>query len=444
MLEQDGQFDVTKRSEPLTYGNTFNSAIVGVITTTVKGSLLKKSYDPGSVGLNANIGNQGTVPSDTSDNAQKRAQMVISQQYPSNMSANNPTSASASSEQYVLQAIKSVDPSNVVGVVRKALDAMILLRTMSSVSSTGGIAQMVSGGLTGALQSLSGTIGMSSVLNQLNAISPTLSAPSQYLLNEAIGGMLSGTGTGALSSASVSAASALSSAISAAVSSNSVAAIANTAATIGGPLLGLQVSSLAQTIASLPVGQSTTQTLNTGSATVQTVISILDSTVADQLATIPALTGSENVEIANNLVSSILFEIRQLGLAQLSAIILSAQASATDQGLQKILGTTLSGILGSVGTLIPNIAPAISTVLPEHVPRTVLNQSTMQTMLQNATKVMSLGRMAFNIANMFGSTMSEQAQSVAGSLASAVSSMPVGASLTSIISGVSIQSTRTK
>jgi hypothetical protein len=386
--------------------------------------------------LNSGFGNKGTVPTDNKSSAVSKYKNATAQLAPQNLIPTNPTMAAAINQE-VLAAIKNIDPQNIVGIVKKSLDAMLALKTINSVSSSGGLNSMISGALGGALQQLSSNVGLENALNQLNTILPTISSSlsSSMIsnLNTALNSMISSTSVGILSANSVNAAQSLANIINSASNVNS---LVNTAANIGGSLLGLSVDSLASQIVNLATNQSLLQTLNINGQNISMTISPSTANIQGTLSNIPSLTGLEGVNIASSLITPTALSLITSGPSQLLNILNTLSSSIVDSGLSTVLGAPLSGLLSRVNILLPDIAANITNTLAVHVPKTTLNPQIMNNVMQQATKVLALGQMAHDISSIFTNTPAEHAQDIANSLATQVSTMTAGTNLSISIPGV--------
>ena len=377
-------------------------------------------------------------PKDPTKNPHNETKATKKRKNPKPQDPTNPTVAAAEAGKSILEAIKSIDPNNIADAVKKSLDSMIMLKMMSSLTSPAGIANMASGALGQALQQIAGQVGLGGVLNQLNSIMPQLSglinSSTQSILSNAMNSMLSSTPIGALSSASVSAANSLANTISTAVASQSPETMAATAGQIGGSQLNMDPASLASKIMTMAAGDKYTYIEVVNGSTITHTVEILNTDFQKTLNTIPSLSGTEHVDIASNAVATAVPQLQSLlntGLAaaNFASFLNNFTSNIANAGMKAILGTDINGILSNVSTLLPNIAGNITGTLSSHLPKTALDLGKMKAGMQQMSKVLALGRMAFNIAKMFGSNPAELIGKLADSLASAVSGLPLGGQL---------------
>ena len=432
-LESASPIDRTKGSY-----NTFCKAgdNVGVLeaSKTQVQDLLSKAKGDNNFSANPKI-NKEKDPTDTKASAPKKAKDTKTQKNPSQQKPENPTAAAADAGKTILDAIKSVDPGNIGDIVKKSLDAMIMLKMISSVTSPAGIANMVSGALGSALQNIAGQVGLGPILGQLNSIMPQLStmlSPAMTnSLNHAMTSMISGEGVGALSLSSVASAASLASSVAA---GGSPTAVASLAGTIGGAALGVDPNTLASKILTMSQGQTYTYVEVINGINVQHKVEILNTNFQTTLNTIPSLSGDEHVNIASSVASSATSQLQSMMQTGMSAagfasFLNGVSSDIANQGMKAILGTDLNGILGNVSKILPNIAGNITGALSSHVPKTALDPSKIQNTMKQASKVLALGRTAFNIAKMFSANPAEMIGNLAGALGPAVAALAQGASL---------------
>lgn len=443
--------DIEPNSIDNTYGSSPQAPITGNlhspvlqnVTATLPNNLLYKTDS--NYGQNTSIPNN-QQPKDTSNNAQSLAKTVKTNNNPSFAAPTNPTAASQPAGE-ILTVVKAADPSNLGGVVVKALDAMIMLKMMSSLTSPSGTSNMLTGALGSALQQYAGQVGLVAALSSINAampiIAPQLSLNNSIVLNNAINSMITGVAVGALATTAVATATALSGTITSAVASNNPALIAGVAGTIGGPALGVAPNTLASQIVGAAVGSTIATTAVIAGATIGTNILINSNAIQSQLSTVPSLTGMEPINIATAAASGIVTGLSTLGAIALPSLMAAAQSNIITAGLTTLFGVGLSGLMGVASTVIPNIASSITSALSSHTPLTALNPGLMTTALQNSVRALALGQLALNIANIFTPHTSEQAVTVSLSLGTATASMPIGTTLTSTLAtGVTISTTR--
>ena len=398
-----------------------------------------------SYGTNANTGRPSTskIKPDASsvDNAQKnKAKQGLDQSHP--------TAGSQDPSQAIHDAILAADPSATAAIfLKKALQSMVMLKMMDKLTSPAGILSMASGGLGGALQGLAGQVGLGSMMGALNSVMPALSvsgllaSSATNALHSGMIGMMNNVAVGALAASEVAAATNTASNVSnamqaiAAGSPDAVDAVAQ----FGGPAFGLQPGSLASKIALIgPSGYVRTSS-NIGGVTINTVIQTSPNPHPTQ--NIPVLTGTEHVEIATAAVSNIagtlsnvlgvnsgvgqalgsisdvtagisnlagsFSNIASFGPSSLAGVVNGGIGGIVDGGLNKILGFPMSGLLGNVTKLLPQIGGNITGSISAF-PKSSLSAGKMNTVMQNATKAMSLSKAAHNVAqNIFGQSRAE-------------------------------------
>lgn len=446
-IESNGNYDPAYASSPgisplIAQGalNPRNMPPSGSPLTGVDSDLLfKNGFNFAWSNRNSSNIDQTKVPpnNNANDTAKKHKNKNASEQ----QQTTNPTSASQDPKKAILDAIKGADPQNVVGAVKKALDAMITLKMIDSLTSPAGISSIASGALGQALQSLASQAGLGNMLTLMNIVSSQaqglLGSTGSKILGDAMTGMISGTPVGILTPASMSAATSMSSTIAAAQASSSVTQIAQTAAAIGGPLLGVDPQSLAGTIAAAASGSIINKVTNVNGTNINASITVGPQLTKD-IGNIPSFTGMEAVNIAQTSAASIATNLQNsitstLGISSLSGLssVLSNGLSGSqtpalagaiagalngsisdiaDQGLQSVLGSNLSGMLSNAQSLIPNIAGGLQSALNVHTPLTNLNSGTMNKVLNEATKVTGLGKMIGKISSIFGKSSSESDQ----------------------------------
>jgi hypothetical protein len=101
----------------------------------------------------------------------------------------------------------------------------------------------------------------------------------------------------------------------------------------------------------------------------------------------------------------------------MAGIVNGGISGIVDAGLSKILGSPLSGLLGNVTKLLPQIGGNITGSIASF-PKSSLNSGKMNTVMQNATKAMSLSKAAHNVAqNIFGQARAEHIADAVGATA---------------------------
>ena len=346
-----------------------------------------------------------------------------------NPAIRNPYNPSSATQPYgltALQAIMNADPQNVNGAVTKALQAMTMLTMMDHLSSPGGVNNMVSGGLSSALQQLASQSGVSSVLGLISSAIPYMTNQTQSsitVLNAATTSLLTGALAGALSSASLTTAQNTSNAITNLNSNTNAAtatAVVGALASLGGNQLGLTAGSLAYQVAAAVAGQTINNTTIVGDpVTVASSITVGPSITSTTGLSIPSLTGLEPASIASGLTSTIASTLGSAASSTsnpasianaLSSTLSSITSSALSQGLSAILGVGLTGMAAAVGSILPQFAPLIGVVSSFHLPNAALNSGTMTSMLNNSTAFLGLANMAYNVTNIFNNDVNQQTQ----------------------------------
>jgi hypothetical protein len=368
----------------------------------------------------------------------------------------HPTAGSQDPSQSIHDAILAADPSATAAIfLKKALQSMVMLKMMDKLTSPKGILSMASGGLGGALQGLAGGVGLGAAMGALNQVMPGLSASgllttsATNALHAGMMGMMNNVPVGALAASEVAAATNSSTHISnamQAITSGSPHAV-DAVAQFGGPAFGLQPGSLASRIAIVgPSGYVTTQS-NIGGILINTTIRT--SPIPHPTQNIPVLNGLEHIAIATAAVSSIagnlastlgttiptsslgpvssvvngsnlssaFSNIGNFNPASMAGIVNGGISGIVDAGLSKILGSPLSGLLGNVTKLLPQIGGNITGSIASF-PKSSLNSGKMNTVMQNATKAMSLSKAAHNVAqNIFGQARAEHIADAVGATA---------------------------
>lgn len=486
-------------------GSNKNTSTVGQVNPNTP-QLYKTSNDYGN---NSSVGTPTTSTVDKTTNAVDKAKDVKDKNNSDPNKPNNPTIASQSKDKDVHSTIKASDPQLVGQVLKKALDAMIMLKMMDKLTSPAGIHSMTSGGIGGALGALAGKVGLGAMQGSLNNVMPQLSQSGlltsslQTSFHDGMIGMMSGQPVGALHpnviNQSLATATAISYATTAIASGNSGTAV-DAVAAFGGPAFGLTPGSLASKIALLgPGGVLQTSAVING---VKVNTTIVTSQNPMTTSNIPTLNGMEHVSIAgtsagvmsgdfstalkvSNPINPAIYtssaaminpQTMVIGAAAMVKIVSGIMSGGPNTistainapaglltssgvggilnngvggiisaGLTNILGVGTSGLLGSVTKLLPGIGGNISGTISSHLPKTSLNSGSINSLMTQATKALSLSRAAFNVAkNIFGQARSEQIASAvektqqnaatAGGSYSYIT--PMGDSVTSSIAGV--------
>ena len=434
-------------------GSGLDPGILGNVTKTTQDFLKFKTPGDTNWGSNPNVAPEKKVKGEK--NAQGIAVAEKDSQVPKTLKSTNPTMASAPMME-VLDAVKQADPKNIVGAVKKALDAMMMLKQISKLTSPAGIIGMASGAMGGAFQEIAGAFGMQGALGMFNQCMPDMMnilPPSQIsALNSGLVGMINQQAVGFLHPDIVNAAMTTQSVIAAATNSDVVNDIIMAAATIGGPSLGLDPTTLAGRIATAVVGSTIVEYEYINGVQVKHELFVQYSNIQDQLGNIPSLTGTEHVVIPMQYQSPMAQDIATMirnvgGIAGVTAPLLSnlisnSVANLADQGLSKILGSGIDGLLGNVTSLLPNIAGNITGVISSlNLPNMVINSGNITKAMQETTKILAIGKMSFKIADMFGAAMPEEVTAIKDALGAAVSVAAAGSQLNALVNGVNVRST---
>ena len=435
VVEPSGNIDVKKGSAPKapTTADGLNPAVLDASKKLKSAILSKKGTD---YSVNSGVGTETREGLDDKDNAVKRAKAKKAKKNTKNTQPDNPTAASQPKDKSIHDASLAADPKNIVGSVQKALQAMIALKMMDQLTSPGGVSNMVSGALGNALQNVASQLGLSNVLKALSSEMPDIVQPLNSsgisILNQAITSMINGTSIGALSSSSILSSQNIINALTEASTGSNITTIAN----IGGPALGLDADTLASKIAQAAIGEIIVTLTNINGVNVESTVNV-SASIQNAVGNIPILNGTEAVNIAlgevPNLIASITSMINNNNISQLGPLINATTNKIVDMGLQAILGSGINDMLSNVQNILPNLAGNILGTMSSHLPKTVLDQTKIKNVMNQATKVMGLGQMAFKIANIFNASLSEQDQSLNDALANQVSSMIKG-SVLSIVS----------
>jgi hypothetical protein len=421
--------------------------------------------NPNQPNPNPGVGPPQNKADDSKKGAHDRAKDDKKQANPKPMDPNNPTVASTDGKKTILDAIKQVDPGNVSGFIKKALDAMMMIRSIDAASGMGGGGSLAGGGSSGATTSAAigkglidaaqllqtaQQLGLKRVLDALNAIMPALipllDDDSIQMLDEAILAIITNTNVGVLSPLSMQSATATAQAIaqvqslSASSTNEQLVSAVLVAATIGGSSLNIDANSLASMILQAAVGQtiSTIQTLN--GKIIETRVIINSTYIQDQLSNIPSFTGMEQQTIATTVAADVATQLANLITTNtLTAqnfldTLTNAQAKIQSLGLKNALGgVDINSILGNIQQLISQFAGNIQDSQQDHQPRARLD--TVTKALQNHSKILALIKKKIDISDIFqnmGSMAGQatsQMQSAMSSIQSALGSSPIGQAL---------------
>ena len=302
---------------------------------------------------------------------------------------------------------------------------MIKLNQLAAASSPGGAASVAAGALGNALQQVESALGTVSALGAVSAIAQgVVNSSVSSVINQAVTGLLTGTGVGALASGFVQEAQGLTSAL--------------------GSIAGSGSGSLASQIASAAPGTSFNTTSQINGATVNQTITINQNGPAQgQTAD---YTGNELVTIATSLAGqaaqTITTSIKSGDTSQLIGLVEGLIEQAIAQGHQATTGASPSNALSQIATLLPNVAGAITGMINQ-LSNTLNNAGAIQQLQQDAAQALSIGQIAWNTANMFQGTEAQQAAGVAAAAAQSAASLAVGAGHTLSTALATITSTRT-
>jgi len=223
----------------------------------------------------------------------------------------NPTAASQDKGKNIHDALMAADPQQAAAVLKKALQAMIMLKQMDKLTSPAGILAMATGGLGGALSGVAGAVGLGGLQNALNgamggiAAGGLLAASAQNALQSGMMGMLNGVAAGALHPAEIAKAVDTATTVAHAMSAITTGSpyAVDAVAQFGGPAFGLTPGSLAAKISLLgPGGQL--QTISTVNG-VRVTTTIYTSTNPTALHSMPVLNSIEHVAIGAAAISDI-------------------------------------------------------------------------------------------------------------------------------------------
>ena len=108
---------------------------------------------------------------------------------------------------------------------------------------------------------------------------------------------------------------------------------------------------------------------------------------------------------------------------------------------KKVLGVGTSGLIGAAQQLLPDVGGNIQNTLNTHLPKTVLDGGNLSQLMTNATKALSLSKMAFNIAKtIFGGSKAQNTADAAAAAASQAQSTGKPVQM-STVDGALIQAT---
>ena len=419
-------------------------------------------------------------PKDAKANAQKIAKDEKKEKNNKNIKPDQPTAAAAPASKEIHDAILEVDPGNVAGSVQKALHCMVTLKMMDKLTSPAGIAEMAAGAMGGALGNIASALGGPDLAcGLLKGAMPALAGgimdrAGLSMLNGAIGGMLDGASVGALSIENVVAAASTAAAISAASSAiYNPNMVLTTAASIGGPTLGMDPTSVAYALALTTPGMKIKKSQIIKGIVIESTLTVLDSTIHDQLGNIPRFTGTEHVEIAqahvgpltSGLTSAVysglgaaldggsLGDIAKSALAggiggavggalggAIGGVLNGGIGSIIDGGLSKVLGFGLNDLMGNVSSLLPNIAGnlvgslnfgnALSSALPG-----AIDMGAIGGLMNESTKVLGIARMADKAASIFIPNIAEEVGMVHDSMVNSIVSSALGGAVSGITGG---------
>lgn len=455
-IESDGsdiKRDFGSKPKAPALGSGLDPGILGNVQKTSQDFLQFKTPGDTNWGRNPNTAPEKKTKSDT--NAQSIAVEEKDSQVPKTLKSTNPTMASAPM-MAVLDAVKHADPKNAVGAVTKALDAMMMLKQISKLTSPAGIIGMASGAMGGAFQEIAGAFGLQPALGMFNQCMPDLMnmlPPSQIsALNSGLLGMINQQPVGFLHPEEVNAAMATQSVIAAATGSGNVGDILVAAATIGGPSLGMDPTSVAGRIAMAAVGATIIEYQYINGVQVKHEMFVQYPDIRNRLGNIPSLTGTEHVVIPmkykSPMAQDMAFMIQNAGglnsvtPALLGGLIGNAVANLADQGLSKILGFGSADLLSNVTSLLPNIGGGITDAISNlNLPGVLGDAITIKSAMTETTKVLGIGSMALKISDMFAPAMPEEVAAIKDALGAAVSVAAAGSQLNAMVNGVNIRST---
>lgn len=410
---------------------------------------------------NPGIGPPQNDKPDSSKGAHDRAKDDKKQANPKPMDPNNPTVASTDGSKPILDAIKQVDPGNVSGFIKKALDAMMMIRSIDGASGGGGggsggssggtVAAAMGKGMLDASKLLAAaqSLGLKRVLDALNLIMPELipllDDDDISVLMQAIHAIITNTNVGVLAPLALQSSQATAQAIANVNSLSATSSVSDivdatmTVASIGGPTLNMDVNSLAYMLMTAAVGTVLTQTLRLNGSVVTTTVRIDSSYIQDQLASVPSFTGTEqqdiatdeSVTVANQLVT--LISQNALTASAFLDILRNTQANVQSKSLKNAIGTDLNGILGQLMQLISQFAGNIQDSEQDHQPRGRLE--TVTEALQKHSKILGLIKKKLDVADIFqsmgglqGQAMS-QIQSMMGSIGQSITGSGIAQAL---------------
>ena len=419
-------------------------------------------------------------PDETDASAQKKIKDdLAAKNAGSHTDPSNGTAGSQDKGKNIHDALLGADPNQAAAVLKKALQAMVMLKMMDKLTSPAGIKALATGALAGGLAGIASAAGLGGFQNSLNGamggLNSIIPQSAMAALQGGMMGVLAAQSVGAVSTQSIKNATATTASIDAAMKaikagqSDAVDAVA----AFGGPSFGLTPGSLAAKVALVGPGGVLTTTTNVGGVMVNTTV--YTSTTPLTTQNIPVLTGMEHIAIStagigtvattlgsavgvnvplttalantvNGLSSSNVAtssaaastldkqvttlmkaptaslstatnaSIGSLSASTLGNAVNSSIADMSSQGLNKLLGVGTSGLLGAATKLLPNIGGNIQGTISSHLPKTSLDGGAINTLMTQATKTLSLSRAAYNVSkNIFGQSQAESIAAMVGS-----------------------------
>ena len=423
-----------------------------------KKAQLKKTRD-NNTGSNSKLGGPELRPKDEDANAQDKTRDAIGKENKGkHTDPTNPTAGSQDPSKNIHDALMGADPQQAAAVLKKALQAMVMLKMMDKLTSPAGILKMAAGGIGGGLAGLAGGFGMGAIQNALNgamggiAGSNLLPRSQMQALQYGMMGMMSGVPQGHCHHTEIMRAADTAYTLRTAMNeirTGSPYAV-DSVASFGGYDFGLTPGSLESRIALLGPGGTLRTTSVINGVRVNTVV--YTNPYPQYYHMHPKLNGLEHVAISVGAISDVAAGVSNLlgvdspvgnalgdaanVLADASDIVGSAGAlsrsisnfhmggvnslasTATntlgravsgaalasaiggnigniiDGGLSKILGVNTGGLLGAVGSLLPGIAGNIKGTISNHLPKTSLSAGNINNLMQQHTKSLALTRSA--------------------------------------------------
>lgn len=403
-----------------------------------------QDVNPNSPNPNPGIGPPDNAVPDSDKGGHDRAKDDKKQANPKPMDPNNPTVASTDNSKKILDSIKQVDPGNVAGFIKKAVDAMMQIRAIDGASGGGGggAGGMAGGGAPAAttsaamgkgmldvakLLATAEKLGLKAILDALNSIMPALipllGDDDIVILDQAILAIITDTNVGVLSPLSLQTAQATADAIAsvqllnASSTAQDIINAVEIAATIGGPTLGVDPNSLANAIITSAIGTTIQQTLQLNNRVILLSVIINSSYISDQLANIPTFTGLEQQTIATNEAVNVTDGLYNLIVNNMLTaqgfldILRQTQLNIQSASLKNAIGTDIAGIMGQIQSLISQFAGNIQDSEQDHQPRARLE--TVTEALQKHSKILALIKKKLDVSDIFQSmgSMAGQAQS---------------------------------